>query len=174
MITPEEYRIAGLQAQDDGVIAVVWLAHDRTTDRVQVYDAVKFSREVLAVVAEGINARGRWIPVAWHKDAKEIADQLLEKHCKMQPEPVQSSQPAIEAVSLSIWERMRSHRLKADKRLGNWVEEFKTYNRQKGQVPTGSHPLMDATRNAICDLKYARRQAQRRGVQINYPRLAMV
>lgn len=174
MIKSEWRRIAGLQVQDDGAIAVVWAAHDRDADTVHLYDCALFKREVLAVVSEGINARGRWIPVAWHKEAKEIADKLLEKGCNTLPEPVESSQPAIEAASLDIWERMRSHRFKVDKRLGEWLEEYRTYYRQDQKVPVATHPLMAATRHAVAMLDYARRQAPKRGVNINYPKVAIV
>lgn len=174
MIEPNWKRIAGLQVQDDGTIAIVWAAHDKDSDTVHLYDCALFKREVLAVVAEGLNARGRWVPVAWPKGAKEIADQLIEKGCNMLPDPVNGSQPAIEAASLDIWERMRSHRFKVNKRLGEWLEEYRTFYRQDQKVPVGSHPLMAATRHAVASLEWARRQASKRGRNINYPTIAMV
>lgn len=173
-IQSDWYRIAGLQVQEDGTTAVVWAAHDKTTDIVHLYDCALFKREVLAVIAEGINARGRWIPVCWNREAKEIADKLLERGVNMMPEHVESSQPAIEAASLEIWERMRSHRFKVDKRLGEWLEEYRTFYRQDRKVPTDTHPLMAATRHAVAQLDYARRQSMRRGATTNYPKVAMV
>lgn len=174
MIAPEWRRIAGLQVQDDGTIAVVWLAHDKDTDTAHLYDCALFKREVLAVVVEGLNARGRWVPIAWHKEAKEIADKLLEKGCNTLPEPTDSSQPAIEAATLDIWERMRSQRFKVDKRLGEWLQEYKTFYRQDSKVPKDSHPLMAATRHAVSMLEWARRQAPKRGAGANYPKVAMI
>lgn len=174
MIEPHWRRISGIQCQDDGVIAAVWLAHDKDTDTVHCYDAVLFEREVLAVVAEGLAARGRWIPVAWPKEAKEIADKLLERGVKALYEPVESTQPAIEAASLDIWERMRSKRFRVDKRLGSWLEEYRTYYRKDSKVPTDSHPLMAATRVAMMRLSSARRQSVRRSSGRNYPRIAIV
>lgn len=167
-------RIAGLHVQENGTEAVVWVAHDKETDTVHVYDCAMFGREVLAVVAEGIAARGRWVPVAWHKEAKEIASKLLDRHVPMLPEPVDSSQQAIEAASLEIWERMRSARFKVDKRLGSWLEEFRTYYRQDSKVPKDSHPLMAATRHAISMLDYAKRQAPPRPQQMkNFAKVAI-
>lgn len=174
MIDAHWKRIAGLQIQSDGTIASVWAAHDKETDIVHLYDCALFKREVPAVVAEGINARGRWIPIAWNKQAKEITDKLLDKGCNILPEPVDSSQPSIEASSLEIWERMRSHRFKVDKRLGEWLEEYRTFYRQDQKVPTDTHPLMAATRNALSMIQYARRQAAKRGRNINYPQIAIV
>lgn len=167
-------RIAGLQCQEDGAIAAVWCAHDRDTDIVHLYDCALFAREVPAVVATGIAARGRWIPVAWRKDAEEIVAMLLERGVNTLPEPVDSSTPAMEVASLEVWERMRSHRFKADKRLGEWFEEYQTFYRQDGAIPVGTHPLMAATRHAVAMLPYARRQAPRGARNINYPKVSMV
>lgn len=58
MIDPSWRRIAGFHAQDDGHIGVVWLAIDLYSDVAHLYDAAVFKREVMAVVAEGISARG--------------------------------------------------------------------------------------------------------------------
>jgi hypothetical protein len=173
MLKPEWRRIAGIQPQDDGTIGAAWLAHDRETDTVHVYDACLFRREVLAVVMEGLNARGRWIPIAWPKAAKTLSDQLLERGCNMLYEPVDDSQAMAETANLEVWERMRSHRLKAEQRLGEWREEFRTYQRQDGKVPLDTHPLMAATRHAAMNLDYGRRQSTARSNQRNYPRLAI-
>lgn len=174
MISSDWKRIAGFQAQDNGSIALIWAAHDKEADTIHLYDSAIFKREVLAVVAEGINARGRWIPVAWHKEAREISDKLLDKGCNMLWEPVDSTRPAIEAASLDIWERMRSKRFKVDKRLGEWLEEYRTFYRQDSKVPTDTHPLMAATRNAISMIDNGRRQAAKRGRGINFPRISMI
>lgn len=174
MIKTEWRRIAGFQAQDDGSIAVVWIAHDKEADTIHLYDSALFKREVLAVVAEGINARGRWIPISWHKEAKEISDKLLDKGCNMLWEHVDASQPAIEAASLDIWERMRSKRFKVDKRLGEWLEEYRTFYRQDAKVPKNTHPLMAATRHAVGMLDCAKRQSTRKGTGVNFPKVAIL
>jgi hypothetical protein len=174
MIREHWYRIAGIHCQDDGAIAAVWMAHDKDADTLHLYDACLFRREVLAVVAEGLNARGRWIPVAWHVGAKEIADNLLDRGVNTLPEPVESSQAAIEAVSLEVWGRMRSHRFRVDKRLGEWKEEYRTFYRQDSKVPSDTHPLMAATRHAVAALAYARRQSASRGGSKNFPKVAII
>lgn len=174
MIESHWRRVAGLQVQDDGTMAAAWLAHDKESDTIHLYDCAMFRREVLAVVAEGINARGRWIPLAWHKDAEEIAEKLLDKGCNTMPEVVDSSQPAIEADALDIWERMRTKRFKVENRLGEWIEEFRTFYREENKVPVDTHPLMAATRNAYAMLDYARRQSPKRGRGVSYPRLSTV
>jgi hypothetical protein len=103
-------RIAGIHAQDDGIVAAVWLALDKETDVIEVYDACAFKREPLAVMAEGLVARGRWIPIAWHKDAKEFADKLLDRGCNMLPDPSEESDAMAEVHSREILERMQTGR----------------------------------------------------------------
>lgn len=174
MIAPEWRRICGLHVQDEGTIAAVWLAHDKSSDVVHAYDACLFQREVLAVIAEGLIARGRWIPIAWHKDAKDIADKLLDRGVNMLPEPSEDTAAMAEVLSRDVWERMRTGRFKVDKRLANWLDEHRGFNRQDSQVPRESFPLMSATRHAVAMLYYARRQAPRGRKSVNYPKVSMI
>lgn len=172
MILPHWKRISGLRVQPDGDIACVWLAHDKDADTIHVYDACLFRREVLAVIAEALNARGRWIPVAWND--KAISDTLLDKGCNMLPEAAQDSQQMAEAISRDVWERMRTGRWKVNKRLSEYIEELGTYNRDGQAVPIGTHPLMSATRHAVEQLDYARRLAPKGSKKPAYPKLAII
>lgn len=174
MIAPEWKRIAGIHMQEDGVISAVWMARDPMADVIHLYDACVFKREVLAVIGEGLNARGRWIPVAWESGARDMADKLLERGCNMIPEPVKDTDAMAEVVSRDVWERMRSGRFKVDRRLAEWLDEFKSYNRTDAKVPRNSHPLMAATRHAVAKIEYARRQAAKLGLNKNFPRVAIV
>lgn len=141
----------------NGDVAIVWLAHDKTVDDVTVYDAAIFKVEVPVVIAESINARGRWIPVAWSHE--EMQQSLLDRGCRMLPDKTSDSDEMAEMVSREMWERIRSKRLHAQKRLRNWLEEAKTIERDGGKIPKDSHPLMAATRIAMSNLHFARRQA---------------
>lgn len=171
MIPDNWKRVAGIRCQDDGSIAAVWMARDPDTDVVHLYDACLFAREVLAVIAEGLNCRGRGIPIAW--DNKEIADRLLERGCNMLPEAAPDTDAMAEATSREIWERMRSGRFKVERRLSAWLDEYKTFNRTESKVPRDTHPLMAATRHAISQIEYAR--AERAGVKKKaYPKVAIV
>lgn len=172
MIAPEWRRIAGLRVQPDGDMAAVWLAHDKETDTLHLYDACLFRREVMAVICEALNARGRWVPVAWAD--KAVSDELLKRGCTMTHEPHKETDAIAEVISRDIWERMRSGRFKVDKRLGEWLEEFKTYSRDGAKVPVSSHPLMTATRCAVGMLEYAKRQAPRRKKGGVHPQVAII
>lgn len=174
MIQPEWRRIAGFHSLKDGNSAAVWIAHDKAADTLRLYDACLFQREVFAVIAEGLIARGRWIPIAWHKECQEIADKLLERGCNMLPEPSLDSEEMAEVTSLDIQERMRTSRFKVDKRLQNWLDEFRSFYRDDSQVPRTSHPLMSATRHAVSQMDYARRQVPKKHQTIKHYKVAMI
>ena len=157
--------------QDDGTMAAVWLAHDPDSDVLHLYDACLFRREVLAVIAEGLNARGRWIPVAWVH--QEVADELVNRGCNMLPDPSKETEAMAEVMSREIWERMRSGRFKVDKRLSEWLEEYRTFSRKDAKVPEQSHPLMAATRHAMGELAYARAEQAYRSATKNYPKISI-
>lgn len=143
-------------------------------DTIHLYDTAVFRREVPVVIAEGINARARWIPVAWPPEAEELAKGLEERGCRMQPEACTNTQQAIEWQSIDIEERMRSQRWKVDRRLGDWLEEFRTFTREDGKVPMGTHPLMAASRYLLTDIKDARRQIGHRKGGALHPRVAII
>ena len=173
MIEPHWKRIAGMHVKKNGDIACVWLAHDPETDCIHVYESCLFrNQEVFAVVVEALNVRGRWIPVAWND--KPTSDKLLDRGCNMLPEQADDSPAMAASISREIFGRMDSNRWKVDKRLGQWVEEVKTYNRDGDDVPTASHPLMAATRHAVEKLEFARRLRPKGKKQAMYPSLAVI
>ncbi len=173
MIKPNWKRIAGIHSLEDGTLGAVWLAHDRDTDVVHVYDCALFKNEVLAVISEGLNARGRSIPVAWGPSAKELAQALLERGCQTLPEPVSDTPEMAEVLSREVDARLRSGRLKADKRLSEWLDEYRSFYREDSQIPRNSHPLMSATRFAIASLQFGRAEQSFSTAKLKYPKRAI-
>ena len=173
MIDPAWKRICGLHVQDNADMATVWLAYDKTTDVVHMYDACVFKAELPVVVAEGLNARGRWIPISWNNDGKEMAESLLDRGCSTLRDGVTDSDAMAEVVSRDIQERQRTGRFKVDKRLGEWLDEYKTFFRQGGKVPRDGYPLMSATRHAMESIAYAKRQSSKKK-QRRYTQVAIV
>lgn len=168
-------RIAGIHVEDDGVIGAVWLAHDKENDTVYVYDCAKFAREVFVVIGEGLNARGRHIPIAWSDKSKDMADKLLsDRGCNMLPEPSRDTPAVAEVAAREMWERMRTNRFFAGSRMKEWSDEAKGYYRNNGVIPRSGYPLMSATRHAVTQLAYARRRAPKTRKNINYARISMI
>jgi len=160
MIAPEWRRICGFHVEQNGDMAAVWLAHDKDADCVHLYDACQFRDVVFAVVAEGLNARGRFIPISWRKEDKDVVDELRERGCKVMTDGIQSSDAMVEVVSREMVERQQTGRFKTDVRLKNWIDEFKTFYREDAKVPQEGYPLMSATRHAITNLKRAKAQSR--------------
>lgn len=167
-------RIAGMHVSKNGDIALAWVALDPVADQVHLYDCCTFKREVLVVIAEGINCRGRWVPVAYEKSGEAVAEELLDKGCRMLPEPIVETEAMAEVFSRDIWERMRTNRFKVNKRLGDWLDEYKRFFREDGDVPTEGFPLMSATRHAISQLNFARRRKKAGATHKNYPQVAIL
>ncbi len=173
MIDSQWGRICGVHVQESGDLSAVWMAHDKLSDCIHLYDACIFQREVLAVYSEGLIARGRWIPIAWEKGSKDISDKLLDRGCNMLYEPSEETPELAEMVSRDIWERMRTHRFKVDKRLQNWQEEYKSFMREGEKVPLKTAPLMSATRHAVDQIQFAKRLASHKSSTKNHPQVAI-
>ena len=174
MIPDEWGRVAGIKFLESGTAGAVWLAFNRLADTIHVYDACMFKREVMAVIAEGMNARGRSVPVAWEKPTENLKIALVDRGCHMLYDPVEETQEMAEVVSRELWSRMRSGRFRVDKRLAEWLDEFKTYQRKDGLVALQTHPLMSATRFAMMMLSKAKAPAQKNLKRKTYPTIAIV
>jgi len=172
LIDPTWKRICGLQIEDSGDISAVWLAHDANTDTVHIYDACSFKDEVPVVIAEGLNARGRHIPISWSKKHKAIKEQLEERGCRFIPEPLDDSEAYTKKLVDEVEERFKTRRLRVDKRLKNWHDEYKTLFERESKTPVSGYPLMAATRHAIGNLKRARGKFRKKVRK--YPQVAMI
>lgn len=173
-MNPQWKRIAGLEVEGDGLAAVVWLGHDKLSDVVTLYDCCKFNAEVLPVIAEGLNARGRWIPIAWNGKDEDFSDSLLDRGCGVLYDGVKESPQSAEMTSREISERMRTGRFKVDKRMAEWLQEFELFGKQGGKIPTSGYPLMAATRYAISQLEFAKRLQNPVKRKTNAPRFATI
>lgn len=167
-------RIAALHVEDDGRIAAVWMGHDKLSDVVTLYDCCLFSAEVLPVIAEGMNARGRWIPIAWSDKAKSLGDELLNRGCSMLYDPVKETPELAELLTREILARMKTGRFKVERRLGEWLKEYEIFTKHEGKVPVAAYPLMAATRYAIASLKEAKKLKSAATPKNLYPKVAIL
>ncbi len=174
MIKPEWKRIAGLRVEDDGTVGVVWLAHDESSSVVHCYDAAIFRAEVKAVIIEAIAARGRHFPVAWRKQDQAFAEALEDEGINMVHEHCVDNQSVAEVISREIWQRLRTGQFRVERRVGEWLNEYKNFDRSDMKVPTSGFPLMSATRHAIEMLPYAKAERAFRRKTPNAPKLAIV
>lgn len=156
MIEAHWLRIAGLHAEPDGTIGVVWLALDPQTNVARIYDAALFRSAAPAVIREGIAARGRRIPLAWRKRDKAFVEQLYEAGIDTLPDGIDETDSVIAIDSVSINQMLQSSMLRVDARVGSWLEEFRKFRKINSKVPDEGFPLMAATRHAVRMMSWAR------------------
>lgn len=169
-------RIAGLDiGGQDHPTAVVWMAHDRDSDTVHIYDTYRKNNRdgsTIATHASAVKSRGKWIPVAWPHDAlqrdkggscEQIAQQYRDEDVAMLPERAtfdDGKTSGVEAGIEMILSRMKTGRLKVAAHLNDWWEEFRLYHRKDGIIVKEGDDLMDATRYGIMMLRDAIKKPQ--------------
>jgi len=174
MIDSTWKRIAGVHTEEDGTVGVVWLAHDTMSSVVHCYDAALFKREVFAVIAEGIGARGRHYPLAWRKKDEAFCKKLQDAGINVLPEPCSDAQSVAEVISREIWQKLRTSQFRVERRVGEWLAEYRKFYRDGEAVPKEGFPLMAATRHAIEMLPYAKPERMPGSNRPNAPKLAIV
>lgn len=165
-------RICGVDFGWDHPAAGVWLAWDRETDTVYVYDCYRQREQTAIYHAAYIKAKGAWIPVAWphdgHQhgkaDGKELAAQYRAHGANMMDHHAVSELDgnSLEASVGDCLERMQTGRLKAFSHLADWWEEFRLYHREKGIILAKNDDIMSGMRYAIMELRNAETPAPER------------
>lgn len=174
-------RIVGLDFGWDHPTAAVWMAHDRDSDIIYVYDVYKERQQTPIIHAAAINARGKWIPVAWPKDGlnadkgsgKQLSQLYKDQGVNMlrdffQNPPIDGKSDAyVEPGLLAMLQRMQTGRFKVFSHLVEWFREFKIYHRR--QLPNGkveivkkSDDLMSATRYGAQSLRFAKTEGEKK------------
>lgn len=166
-------RICGIDFGWDHPTAAVWLAWDRDSDTVHVYDAYRVREATPLIHSAAIKAKGEWIPVAWPHDglqtgkgdgeqlAKKYRDygvKMLREKATHAPQKGQKEGQGGNSVEVGIMEmldRMQTGRLKVARHLHDWWEEFRLYHREDGKIVKVGDDLMSATRYGLMMLRHA-------------------
>jgi len=174
MIPPHWARIVGMDIGWDHPTACVWMAWDRDSDIVHLYESYKVSQAIPAIHAAALRGRGPWIPVAWPHDAlahdkssgAQIAQVYRELGVNMFPQkathPPEKGKPegtggyGVESGILELATRLKTGRLKVAKHLSEWFEEYRLYHREKGLIVKENDDLLSATRIGIMMLRHAK------------------
>ena len=173
-IPPYWPRIAGIDLGFDHPFAAVWLAWDRDTDVVYLYDALKERNLLIPMMADVLKRHESWIPVAWPHDVaerdrssgKQIAATFAEEYgVNMLPEPFtnppgpgESEGEGGRGVETGLWNMhaaMEEGRFKVARHLKEWFREKGLYHRKDGQVVRKYDDLMSASRYAYQSLRFA-------------------
>lgn len=167
-------RICGIDFGYDHPTAAVWLAWDRDTDTIWVYDVYRVRKGTPATHTGPLNSRGPWIPVAWPHDGLqhdkgsgiELAELYRRAGANMLHERAQYEAAgaatgtqnyrfSVEAGIMDMMQRMQDGKFKVMSHLADWWEEFRMYHRKGGKIVAKDDDLMSATRYAVMMLRYA-------------------
>ncbi|OGT02166.1 MAG: hypothetical protein A2143_00720 [Gallionellales bacterium RBG_16_57_15] len=168
-------RIVGMDFGWNHPSAFVWMAWDRDSDTVYIYDAHRVAETLIPVQSMVVTGKGKWIPVAWPHDGYQVRDamhgeQLAQQYrdcgVNMRPEHAAFAEtPVISETKLSristeagiqqMLTRMMGGKLKVFAHLTEWFEERRMYHRKDGLIVKERDDLMSATRIGIMDLRFA-------------------
>lgn len=158
-------RIVGLDFGWDHPTAAAWLAWDRDTDTVYVYDCYRAREQTPVFHAATIKAKGKWIPVAWPHDGlqhdKTSGEQLAvsyrshEVNMLSERATFKDGSSGLEAGISDMLERMQTGRLKVAEHLTEWWDEFRMYHRKDGLIVKERDDIMSATRYGLMMLRKA-------------------
>ena len=155
-------------AVDFGIryFAVTWLAHDRDTDTVYVYDCIKVKDQTPDQHALAIRARGTGIPVVYPHDGearekgtgKSLAETYRKLEVNMLDRPItfEDGTNSVERGISELTMRMQNGQFKVFSHLSDWFEEFRLYHRVKGIIHKENDHILDSTRYGYMGLYEAR------------------
>ena len=167
-------RLCGIDFGWDHPTAVTWIAWDRDSDVVYVYDSYSLRQETVPVHASAINARGKWIPVIWPMDGrqadkgsgKNLTEQYRKESVNMLREhfsnpPSQGMKEgtggnSVEAGIQQMLTRFQTKRLKIFKNQGKLLEELRMYHRKDGKIVPIHDDVISALRYCVMSLRKAR------------------
>jgi Terminase RNaseH-like domain len=130
--------------------ACLWAARDNETGVCYLYSEYYKAQAEPVVHAQGIKARGDWIPGVIDPasrgrsqfDGEKLIETYRELGLILAP-----SKNAVEAGIYETWQLLANGKLKVFKSLVNWLMEFRIYQRdEKGKVVKSNDHLMDCMR----------------------------
>jgi len=166
-------RICGIDFGIDHPFAAVWVAHDRDTDTVYVYDCYKMRGASSADHVAAIKARGEWIPVVWPHDGiqrdkgtgmqlakqyRDLGGNLMLNHFTNPPAPGQEEGQGglgVEAGLKNMLDRMQQGRFKVHKRCKEWFDEKQIYHRKDNMLVKVRDDVISASRYATQSLRHS-------------------
>ena len=133
--------------------AAIWGARDNETGVITLFSEHYMGLQQPSLHADAIKARGEWIPgvidPASQGGSQVDGDALLNLY-RRQGLKLQPAINAVEAGLYTVWQLMSSGKLKVFASLGNWLQEFRLYARDRdGKVIKANDHLMDATRYLV-------------------------
>lgn len=133
--------------------AAVWGARDPESGVIVLYSEHYRGQAEPILHAKSIQSRGDWIPgvidPASRGRSQVDGQQLINiyRECGLN---IQEAVNAVESGIYETWQLMSAGKLKVFRSLGNWLSEFRLYQRDKeGRIVKQNDHLMDATRYLV-------------------------
>lgn len=156
--------------------AAVWGARDNETGVIYLYSEHYQGQAEPILHATAIKSRGSWVrgvidPAARGRSQVD-GSQLIQiyQECGLHLEPAIN---AVEAGIYAVWQLMAAGKLKVFRSLGNWLSEFRLYQRdQDGKIVKAHDHLMDATRYLVMSGRERMRtkpEAPKQVLEYRYP-----
>lgn len=133
--------------------AALWGARDNESGIVYLYSEYYKGQAEPVVHAQGIKARGEWIPGVIDPTSRGRSQfdglKLIQTYRELGL-ILTESKNAVEAGIYEVWQLLANGKLKVFKSLQNWLMEFRIYQRdEKGHVVKSNDHLMDCMRYLI-------------------------
>jgi phage terminase large subunit-like protein len=157
-------KIVGLDFGWEHPTAAAWLAWNRDTDTIYIYDTYRVKEQTPLFHAASIKSKGDY-PVAWPHDGLQhdkgsgqtLRDMYAKHGLKMLPDRAtfEDGSNGLEAGIAQMLERMQTGRFKVFNHLSDWRDEFRQYHRKDGLIVKLNDDIMSATRYAMMMLRHA-------------------
>ena len=133
--------------------AVLWAATDPTSQITYLYSEYYQGQAEPIIHAEGIKARGNWIPgvmdSAAHGRSQVDGQQLANIYLNLGLD-LTNANKSVEAGLYKVWQMLSTNRLKVFGSLLNWLAEFRIYRRdENGKIIKENDHLMDCMRYLV-------------------------
>ena len=150
---PEHFpRVFGLDVGWNRT-AAIWAARDNETGIIYLYSEHYMGQAEPILHAQAIKSRGSWIPGVIDPAARGRSQidsrQLIQiyRECGLHLEEADNT---VESGIYQVWQLMSSGKLKVFRSLGNWLREFRLYQRDMdGKIVKQNDHLMDASRYLV-------------------------
>ena len=169
-IPPHWPRICGMDFGWDHPTAASWLAWDRDTDTVYVYDCYRAKEQTPVIHTAIIRGKGEWIPVSWPHDGlqhdkgsgEQLAKQYKDLGLNMLKDRAtfEDGSNGLEAGITEMLIRMQTMRFRVFSHLNEWFEEFRLYHRKDGKIVKENDDILSSTRYGVMMLRKAKTQAE--------------
>jgi terminase large subunit-like protein len=133
--------------------AAIWGARDNQSGVIYLYSEHYAGQQQPILHAQAIKGRGSWIhgviDPASRGRSQVDGTQLIQiyRECGLN---LETAINAVAAGIYQVWQLMSAGKLKVFRSLGNWLSEFRLYQRdQDGHIVKQNDHLMDATRYLI-------------------------